>query len=292
MYSIIPSKLKNILIINKNRLKNAKIRSLMLMGYHGVYWWNGKINFGDQLTKDIFEYFSIPYVYAPRQLANVASTGSILEHLPGNYSGAVLGSGFIKKGPTNQFGEASVYFVRGKLTKKRISDHNIDRFGDPGLLIDQIYKVSRSETFKLGIIPHYHDKNEAIVHKWASNYPSAIKIIDVQRSPIEVVKDIAQCKYTVSSSLHGIITSHALEIPCAWAKISDNLAGGEYKFNDYFSVYDTEPNRADLYDYGSIDEIVNCLWLPSEVRINEIKTGIYDAFSEFSGKNLNPDNRY
>ena len=61
-----------------------------------------------------------------------------------------------------------------------------------------------------------------------------IKIIDVTEPIQSVIKDILECEMTISSSLHGIIVSHAYNIKCMWIKITDNIGGGTFKFRDYY----------------------------------------------------------
>ena len=64
-----------------------------------------------------------------------------------------------------------------------------------------------------------------------------VLIIDLLTEDIEdTIKLICSCEYTLSSSLHGVIVSHAYNIPSIWCKISDKLHGDNVKFYDYFST--------------------------------------------------------
>ena len=46
--------------------------------------------------------------------------------------------------------------------------------------------------------------------------------------------EILECEMTISSSLHGIIVSHAYNIKCMWIKITDKILSGIFKFRDYY----------------------------------------------------------
>ena len=43
-----------------------------------------------------------------------------------------------------------------------------------------------------------------------------------------------ECEAIVSSSLHGLVIAESFGIRSTWMKLSENLAGGEFKFHDYF----------------------------------------------------------
>ena len=49
-----------------------------------------------------------------------------------------------------------------------------------------------------------------------------------------LTRQIRQCRQTLSSSLHGLIVSHAYGIPSQWIRYSDKLTGDNVKFEDYF----------------------------------------------------------
>jgi hypothetical protein len=51
---------------------------------------------------------------------------------------------------------------------------------------------------------------------------------------LATVRTIASCDFVVSSSLHGLIAADAFGIPNVWVRWSDRVAGGSWKFLDYF----------------------------------------------------------
>ena len=61
-----------------------------------------------------------------------------------------------------------------------------------------------------------------------------LQLIDIQ-DPIETVIDrIASCDCIASSSLHGLIVSHAYGVPAVWIKFRDLPSGDDVKFHDYY----------------------------------------------------------
>ena len=125
--------------------------------------------------------------------------------------------------------------VRGPLTRERLKNIGVncpEVYGDIGLILPYFYYPEVKKEFKLGIIPHYID-----MEKFKSFFPitdNNIKLIDVTEPIDTVIKNILKCEVTMSSSLHGIIVSHAYNIKCMWLKISNKIGGGYFKYRDYY----------------------------------------------------------
>jgi pyruvyltransferase len=155
-------------------------------------------------------------------------SGSIMKRV--NRNAVVWGTGILHmkdifKKPKN------VYAVRGPLTRKRFLELGYkcpEVYGDPGLLLPLFYKSISTKEYKIGTIPHYADYNQV-----KKTTDKNILIINVLKPVEEVIDNIYKCEKTISSSLHGLIISHAYDIPSLWVKFSDNLAGDDSKFHDY-----------------------------------------------------------
>lgn len=155
--------------------------------------------------------------------------------------------------------------VRGRLTGElcRRQQINFDEvYGDPALLMPKLYRPKfYSNKYELGIIPHYVDLKIVLDKIGLSDEELkkyGIKIINVCDDVESVVDQICQCQKIISSSLHGIITSHAYGIPCLWTKFSDLIGGDDFKYLDYFSTTDNE--NSSFYDLRSalnVDTILN-----------------------------------
>lgn len=218
----------------KNYIKLPKVR---------IYWW-GKINtknFGDELNPYLIRRIShtIPILCSKHSFKDYyAITGSILGLTNENI--IVWGSGIksryqvIKK-------PKKILAVRGPITRQRLLELDIDCpeiYGDPALLLPEVYKSKSKKKYELGIIPHFVDFKK--VKKDFSKI-SDIIIINMLKPIEEVIDNICKCKRTISSSLHGLIVSHSYNIPSLWAEFSKNLSGDNCKFRDYFLSVDIKP---------------------------------------------------
>ena len=169
------------------------------------------------------------------------TVGSILAHV--DKKSIVWGSGLIDR--KTIVSEAIFLAVRGPETRNCLVKQGYivpEIYGDPALLLPKYYTPKTVKKFKIGIIPHYVDFY--LVSDRYHNNPE-IKIIDLLNNSVEnVIDDICSCEHIISSSLHGIIVSHAYGISAVWVKFSDKLFGDDIKFEDYFesvAVFNTTP---------------------------------------------------
>lgn len=132
-----------------------------------------------------------------------------------------------------------VLAVRGPITRQVLLKNGISCpavYGDPGLILPRYYTPNTGgRHYKVGIIPHYSDHE--YMAKFFSTVPN-ILIIDINRQVEQVCDDIKACAATISSSLHGVIVSHAYDVPCAWMTASPyakwKIGGGKLKYKDYY----------------------------------------------------------
>lgn len=199
------------------------------------YYYNKEDNFGDFIIPYLLNNFcdkkDYSYDFNDSNNPKIISCGSIMRLC--NENSIVYGSGIrdinqnIKKG--------IIKIVRGPLTRNRLLQigcycHNI--YGDPGLLLPLYYNPNIKKTHKLGIIPHIIHYNK-VKEMYKNN--KDIKIINLRTRNIEyIVDEILSCEKTISSSLHGLITSDAYNIPNKWVKFDNNINGDDTKFYDYF----------------------------------------------------------
>lgn len=202
-------------------------------------------NFGDDLNLFLVELLTgrkvIPYVYSIssriKNKINYLCIGSIICQLT-NEKSIIWGSGVLS--PTDELPKKplKVAAVRGPLTRDFLLKNGVDCpeiYGDPALLLSRFYQPNESnKKYRMGIIPHYVDKN----HPSLDVYRDAddILVLDVQQygSFKSFINKLCSCQFIASSSLHGLILSDSYSIPNVWVQFSNKIIGGRFKFEDYF----------------------------------------------------------
>lgn len=197
----------------------------------------------------------------------IISTGSIL-HLYTSKRCNVWGSGILDK--MHKVQKSNFLAVRGMHTYKKLLELGFKPkkvLGDPALLLPIIYNPHIVRKYKLGIIPHYthYDlfKNNCINND--------ILIVNLNQQNIEkIIDEILSCEKTISTSLHGIIVSHAYKIPSLWFCYTKMpLRGDNTKFLDYFSsveIPDYDPFNFDLSRINNIDFLLSYFYNSKDIE--------------------------
>ena len=223
-----------------------------------LFYFIERPNFGDVLNLYILQrLFRLNIKYQGLKKADLIAIGSFLHpnlSFKPHFSYKkikVWGTGMIKE---KEFKKE--YFkrkieplaLRGEITKQRVEKILNKKLncslGDPGLLVSRLINTNNiKKAYKIGIIPHYMDKDSQFIKNIKCDN---CKIIDVTKNPICVLNEIAQCEVILSSAMHGLIVADSLNIPNQWIKFGDELYGGDYKFYDYYSVFKHTPIPIDL----------------------------------------------
>lgn len=159
-------------------------------------------------------------------------TGSVLEHFSQDWNGVIVGTGKLHEKTKVNFPNAKILALRGPLTAKGVKGNFV--LADAGLLADELVPLEDKQ-YDLGIVPHWTDKQLEHTPIFKKYKP---KIIRVSDDPLQVIKEIGQCKKIVSSSLHGIILADAFGIPRRIELAPRMLShphqeGGLFKWEDY-----------------------------------------------------------
>lgn len=251
----------------RNKKKSLKDEPLPLF-----YWserkfiFKDKENYGDLLSQYLVEKISgkpVQWVHPKKQpwykwnKKNYLVIGSIIHHA--TKDSVIWGSGIIDR--KQKISNADFRAVRGPETRKFLLDlgYNCPEvYGDPALLLPLYFKPEEEKKYKIGIIPHYHDYEDV-----AKNYKDQpdFLVIDLMTLDVEAVtSEILQCEKTISSSLHGLIVSHAYRTPCVWVEFSDKLFGDGIKFTDYMGSVELQVYQPQfLRERLSIEELEELL---------------------------------
>lgn len=254
------------------------------------YWserkfiFRNKENYGDLLSKYLVEKISgkeVKFVQPKKQpwyklkKKHYVVVGSILHHASEN--SVVWGSGIIDR--KHEVARADFRAVRGPRTREYLLNLGYDCpaiYGDPALLLPQFYNPEIKKKYRLGVIPHYHDYERALA---LFDHDKTIKVIDLMTMNVEDVTDeILSCEQCISSSLHGLIVSHAYGIRCAWVEFSDKLFGDGVKFADYFESLGLKSYKPlfvdEKFSQGKMRLLENMDVNPDEKKLSEIKEAL------------------
>lgn len=235
-------------------------------------------NMGDILNREVIhKCFGYDVVRRNYLIGKVSGIGSGLGNytLEGNITKKILkkisgiffpevyiwGTGFVSyKEKDEKIYKKKIKFcaVRGELSKKRIeklTGQNIKNMptGDAGILASYLLDSKIEKKYSVGIIAHYKEKNEKVFDTLLNKFPNSV-IIDVQDTPLNVTRKIAECECIISSSLHGLIIADSLRVPNIHIVVTNNLLGDGFKFDDYYSAYGLKHNFVDM-NKKSIDDL-------------------------------------
>lgn len=260
-----------------------------------TYYYTGKHNFGDVLNEYIPErLFGCKIVKDDVYSCQACFIGSILTPFLAPKGEKVnvtkypilniWGSGFIR--PTSPkrllIRNVKPYAVRGILTRELLSkymktDYSKIPLGDPGLLCSRMYKnLDMTKKYEYGIVPHYIDKQNKNLQKL--QLPNSI-ILDIEENPDVFIKKLVQCKKIISSAMHGLIAADSFCIPNIRMILGDDIVGGDFKYNDYYSAFGIkEHNTLDLRNNNSVIKTLNFNYTITHNQIQTIQENLIRSF--------------
>jgi pyruvyltransferase len=244
-----------------------------------VHWGRGLNNFGDCLQPVLLKHYGFTPVYCQTKDADVVLVGTVLQWIPPEYPGIILGAGGADQ--RYCFPNARIMGVRGRLTLQNLELPQKDRItlGDPGLLLSYVYPSAMAKKWVLGIVPHFVDKNHSIIRGWQERFADRAVVIDVLRHPQQVVAAIKQCHHIISSSLHGLVVADAFGIPNVRFVIRETMPATPYydfKYADYYSVLDRGADTIEVHGGESLDVLLACTRRTDSVQ--PIKEGLHRTY--------------
>ena len=233
------------------------------MNKRTAYWWKSIPNFGDRMSPLLLSRFAkIQATWSDSDTAQILSVGSILDRVSTNWEGTIMGSGKLFPASTLRFPRAKILGLRGPLSAKGVK--GTFAIGDPGLLANELVTVE-TKKHNLGILPHWSDTT--LIHNPIFKNFNPV-FINPRDPPLEVIRQIGECRKLVTSSLHGVIVADAFNIPrrIEYSSTMDK-EGGLFKFEDYHASVHLK------LELGKLSS-------PSRFWVETRKHEIFDAFYE------------
>lgn len=211
----------------------------------------------------------------PLDHPNLLAIGSILHWADAHT--LVWGSGLIAENIVPRTNPAKIAAVRGRFTAERLHLLGIpvpSVFGDPGILISDLYKPPARPNRRVVLIPHYVDISTPFVEQALHEEVEILSPL----SPLEdYLSSIANASVVISSSLHGIIFAHSYGVPATWVRISDGVIGDGFKFRDYYSSIGIAANQIpDLRQDTTLSQLIDHATLPkTEMNRDRLLSALY-----------------
>ena len=122
--------------------------------------------------------------------------------------------------------------------------------------------------WRFGLVAHWSDAEGTLYKKFRHLDPH---VIDVTKSPQEVLAEIGSCEKIIASSLHAIAAADSYGIPRRlerFPRIDHPWEGGRFKLDDYHSALEMP---------CEFDELA--ILAPKE-KIEDLKCGIFTMLQE------------
>jgi pyruvyltransferase len=229
-----------------------------------IFYFNSK-NFGDAVSKRFWREITGREITTNTVQSHYITIGSVMHFVKNN--SIIFGTGFIsQKGNNISAKPIEIISVRGPLTRDRlIKEFNLNcpkHYGDPLILMPCLYNKEIVITDNIiGILPHYVDKNNSnlklLIHN-LKNKGYTVNIIDIEVGDKyeDLINSINNCKYIISSSLHGVIMGIVYKKKTCFVEFSNSVIGGQFKFNDFFKSINIDFKYKKNYDSDILDNYI------------------------------------
>lgn len=247
-----------------------------------LHWWKAEPNFGDAINPLIVGHVAGRAVahQGPRK-ADVFAIGSMLQvvkrsHKEPRDKGNVVvwGTGLLNPVFGHDFlDNVELALVRGPITAALLK-REMKRFGDPGLLINDVLPFEGKRQDRIGIVPHYSLMDDPDLRAFAHSDPAYL-LIDPRGDAAEVCLQIASCAHVFASSLHGLIVADAYGVPNTWITPSGQ---SWLKYLDYAASIGRRDMLAPL-DYADAGAQTSAP-ITYHDGISAAREALYDSFPE------------
>lgn len=267
------------------RLKRTGVKNVIILqcfaarnGMFDIF----RCNWGDDLNKYLFENcFDYSIVWAdgrhfvrwPLLMTHYIPIGSILSF--NNISQAIIyGTGLMTPYDKIMGRPKRILSVRGPKTREALLNQGIDcpeMYGDPALLLPYFYQPSKGHQRDIIlVIPHCQTEKRIVLE---TNLSYEILHMTQYDLWTDVIDKIAQSRYVISESLHGLIIAEAYGIPAVWVEFTSHPAYWSFKFEDFYeSIGKFNMKSIRLYETDSFDEVAQAAaqWRPGIMNLQKM----------------------
>lgn len=256
-------------------------------------WWSKPFpgNFGDWLSPLIVSQYTDAKIVLqspvkPTNKKHLISLGSIGRFIKPN--SVVLGTG-VSSMEIELNTKADYVSVRGPLTAellKRSGGPIVSSFGDPGVLLSDLYPLTRGATNgRVAFIRHF--SHTALPMQLPENFDEFTVMRSRPAAIAEFVKTLIGYDQVVTSAMHVMITCQSYGIPCALVSFEgaeENVHGTGIKYEDYalgagVQVINPTVIPLDVREFD-FDHLVHDVKV-SEEKKTEVREAVKLALSRF-----------
>jgi pyruvyltransferase len=247
-----------------------------------LHWWKAVPNFGDAISPLVLSHVSgRNVVHAGVHKAEVWGIGSLLQVVKRAYPTkkdmrpTVWGTGLLHPVNGTAFSKhVNIALVRGPITATLL-DLEVSRFGDPGLVISDVWPHDRAPNGKIGIVPHHSLMDDLVLAALLDSDPK-YQLIDPRGPAQDVCAAIAACDHVFASSLHGLIVADAYGVPNTWLA---PIGQSRLKYLDYAAaVGRAMPHPIMIEDIPALDLPKPDSTLSYQAGIDACKDAVYASF--------------
>ena len=230
-------------------------------------------NWGDELNRHLLAALTGRRVErveakAARQRAHFLAVGSVMH--AATPASIVWGTGMIAPTHLPAAAPRRICAVRGPLTREKLEAAGIacpPVYGDPALLLGRFYKPAKPRHERMAVVPNYIDADLPAVARLVEAEHAMLIRPDAPGHWLDFVDEIAGASLVVASSLHGLIVAEAYGVPAVWAKFSDRITGGDFKYLDFYASIG-KPGQKPVVVTGEADfpslKAASAAWKPGD----------------------------